>query len=281
MKKYAFYLSLAAIPFIIGCGGGGSSDTTASAVTISGTVPGTLIEAFCENGSYVRVTSNNNGTAEHPFSISVPQGINCRLVMTTNENDPENRVITPIGFINNGTQGVTISLNKHIDMGYVPLAMNPGDIYDANRDHVSDDPHYHDLGDIPDIHVSDIPVLDSDKDGIVDPYEDNNRNRVVNAYEDDDHDGTPNMYDDDDGNEHPDYLEDDDHDGKVNHMDDDDGNNRPDYTEDDDHDGTPNHIDDNNDNNSENRHDNGNNDNTDNYHDGDGNDNEGPDDNDK
>ena len=234
MKKRNLLLSLATVPFIIiGCGGGSSSDTTTTSgiANISGTVPGTLIEAFCADGSYYRVNSNNNGTTEHPFTISVPQGVECKLVMTTNENDPANRVITPIGFINGGAQGTTLSLSGDLNMGNIPLAMSPAEISDANGDHVADQPHYHDLGDTAVARVTGTPVLDTDGDGIIDPYEDNDNDRIVNAYEDDDHDGQVNLYDDDDGNAHPDYLDDNDHDGTPNYIDDDNHDNTPDYVE--------------------------------------------------
>jgi len=233
MKRYAFLLSVAALPFIIGCGGGSSSTpaaTTSSTATISGTVPGTLIEAFCEDGSYFRVTSTDNGTSEHPFSLNIPQGTNCRIVMTTNENDPANRVVTPICYVNGGTTGSTIVLHDNIDVGHVPLSLDPNGIADANNDHVSDDPLCVTV-DTTGATVSTVAVLDTDGDGIIDPYEDDDNDHIVNAYEDDDHDGTVNMYDDDDNNMHPDYIEDDDHDGILNYRDDDNGDHLPDYIE--------------------------------------------------
>ncbi len=234
MKRYAFLLSIAALPFIIGCGGGSSSTpaaTTSSTATISGTVPGTLIEAFCEDGSYFRVTSTNNGTSEHPFSLSVPQGTNCRIVMTTNENDPANRVVTPICYVNGSTTGSTIVLHDDVDIGHVPLSLDPNGIADANEDHVSDNPLCVTV-DAAKAAVSTVAVLDTDGDGIVDPYEDDDGDRVVNAHEDDDRDGIENMYDDD-GDAHPDYMEDDDHDGTPNYRDDDNGDHSPDYVEND------------------------------------------------
>ena len=70
--------------------------TTDSTSTISGTVPGTLIEAFCANGGHYKVNSVQDGSNQHPFSLALPNNISCTLVMTTNENDGANRVITPI-----------------------------------------------------------------------------------------------------------------------------------------------------------------------------------------
>ncbi len=85
------------------CGGGSdtaSSLTSKSSFSLSGTVPGTLIEAFCEDGSYYSINSDNNGTTEHPFALKLPTDLSCRLVMTTNEDDPSNKVVTAIKFVN-------------------------------------------------------------------------------------------------------------------------------------------------------------------------------------
>jgi hypothetical protein len=237
MKKRSIVLSMAALPLIVGCGGGSdiadaiadATNTTTSTATVSGTVPGTLIEAFCEDGSYYRVNSTDNGTTQHPFTLTLPTGTNCRMVMTTNENDPANRVITPIGFIENGNSGTTLSLNGNIDLNHVPLAMDPNLIPDADNDHVSDDPLMVEIGNSTSAEVNSIPVMDSDNDGIVDPYEDDDNDNIVNAYEDDDLDHTPNIEDDDDNDGIPDYIEDDDGDGQINHHDDDDNNGIPDY----------------------------------------------------
>lgn len=72
-------LSLSLAAFLVGCGGGGGSSTTTSSTTtpltysISGTVPGTLIEAYCEDGSFYNTTSTNNGTSKHPFHLKFLQ----------------------------------------------------------------------------------------------------------------------------------------------------------------------------------------------------------------
>ncbi|RTZ67350.1 MAG: hypothetical protein DSZ29_00980, partial [Aquificaceae bacterium] len=90
---------------VTACGGGGSS-TTSLAPTIKnnyllkGTVPGTLIEAYCDDGSVHSVSSTKNGTSKHPFSLSLPKGLACRIVMITNENDLTKKVVTPIKFMN-------------------------------------------------------------------------------------------------------------------------------------------------------------------------------------
>ena len=200
MKKIIGLSLIAATSMlIVGCGGG-SSSSTANSAKITGTVPGTLIEAFCDNNYYAQVTSTNNGTSEHPFEITVPTNTNCRLIMTTNENDPANRVITPIGFSN----GNTIVVSGDINLGNIPLELNYQNADDKDGDHVVDTA----LNVNPNgASVNNNPVHDSDGNGMVDNYDDNNDNNVPNAYEDDDHDGKPNLHDDDNGNGVPDFDE--------------------------------------------------------------------------
>lgn len=246
MKKNIL-LSLVAIPFIIGCGGGDSIDSsvdttvdTASLAKITGTVPGTLIEAFCDDGSYSQVSSTDNDTNEHPFEIEVPVNTNCKLIMTTNENDDLNRIITPIGFVNGDISGSTIVLNDDIDLGNIALELDYESANDVDGDHVVDAPYEVEV----EIEsINDDSVQDYDNDGSIDAYDDDDNDDIVNAYEDDDNDGTYNIYDDDDNDDTPDYLEDDDDDGEFNHTDDDDNDDTPDYVEDDDNDGESNHVD--------------------------------------
>ena len=230
-----------------GCGGGDTtpSDTPVPTVMskIFGTVPGTLIEAFCEDGTYAKVHSTPNGTNQHTFEIKVPQNRNCKLVMTTNENDPETRIITLIGFIKDTTSGTTISLTENIDLSYIALELDYNDINDTNGDHVRDELVNVLLPDNSGASINDTSVFDTNNNNRIDVYEDTNGDGIVSAYEDDDNDGTANIYDDDDNDNKPDYIEDDDNDGKINHKDDDNHNGTPDYLDDDDNDGKVNHLD--------------------------------------
>ena len=170
--KRNILLSLISVPFLIGCGGGSSTTSTTSTATISGTVPGTLIEAFCEDGTYVQVTSTDNNTSEHPFEITVPLNTNCRLVMTTNENDPDNRVITLIGFTNGTATGITFTLNEDINLTHIPLEVSYAEANDTDGDHVVDAPLNIDLNNTSNVNLTDDPVYDSDNNGIVDGYDD-------------------------------------------------------------------------------------------------------------
>jgi len=211
MKK-VILISLIAAPFlIVGCGGSSSTSATTSAnAKITGTVPGTLIEAFCDNGYYAQVTSTNNGTNQHPFEIEVPKNTNCRLVMTTNENDPANRVITPIAFSN----GSTITLNTDVNLGNIPLELSYQNADDKDGDHVVAPLTVNPNG----ASTNNAPVQDTDGNGMVDAYDDDNDNNVPNAYEDNDRDGTPNLHDDSDANGKPDYLEGNEHSGNEQDM---------------------------------------------------------------
>ena len=239
MKTTSLKLSALAAGFILaGCGGGGSSSTTSTTQTskISGTVPGTLIEAFCEDGSYYKVKSTENNTDEHPFEIEVPRTVSCSLVMTTNEDDLVNKVVTQIGMITPNASGTLFTAASDIDLGHIPLAMDPSQINDTNGDHVSDD--------ILSIRVDGTSIeielenpLDDDNDGL------------VNIYEDDDNDGINNHDDDDDDNdeildihEKDDDLDDDGIDND-NDVDDDNDGERDSEDSDDDNDGIDDYLD--------------------------------------
>ena len=126
--------SLVSISFIA-CGGGGSGDTTDTAGTftlnsntsiLSGTVPGTLIEAFCTDGSYYKTNSINNGTSNHPFELELPNNLDCKLVMTTNEDDVDiaKRIVTPIQMSDGVTTSTYFQVSENSDIGYIGLPLS-------------------------------------------------------------------------------------------------------------------------------------------------------------
>jgi hypothetical protein len=235
MKTTSLKLSALAAGFILAGCGGGSSSTTSTIPTskISGTVPGTLIEAFCADGSYYKVKSTDNNTDEHPFEIEVPRTVSCSLVMTTNEDSETTKVVTQIGIITSDANGTLFTAAADIDLGHIPLAMDPSQINDTNGDHVSDD--------ILSIQVDGTSIeiefenpLDDDNDGL------------VNVYEDDDDDGITNHDDDDDdGDGEVDIDNDLDDDGIDNDEDVDDDNDgeRDSEDSDDDNDGIDDYLD--------------------------------------
>jgi len=273
MKTTNLALSLAIVPFLIACGGGSSSSdndngrnelnergetnssnergeinhngqtsATTQKAKITGTVPGTLIEAFCEDGTYVQVTSTQNGTSKHPFELEVPKNINCKLVMTTNENDPANRVITNIGFKSGLTTGSTLKLADDVNVNHIPLSLSYSTVEDNDGDHIQDNTLLIDVEDNKST-VNDTHVADSNNDGKIDAYEDSDNDNIVNAYEDDNNDGILNIHEDKNHDGKPDFIEDDNNDGVINYNDDANNDGRPDYVEDTDGDGIANHID--------------------------------------
>jgi len=54
------------------CGSNNSASISDNTASISGTVPGTKIEAFADNGAYYVVHSTDDGTTQHPFELVVP-----------------------------------------------------------------------------------------------------------------------------------------------------------------------------------------------------------------
>lgn len=203
MKQRDFGL-LGATLLVSACGGGdsdsGASPTAMS--TISGTVPGTIIEAFGDNGSYYHAASFDNGTARHPFSLSVPAGMGLRLAMTTNEGTAD-EVVSAIGF--KDSQGklrtrLVTAANDSIDLGHINLAIsrNAAASLDLNNDGVLDRPYV--LDDDADAH-NPLRLMDTDRDGVND-YDDPDHGNYhyasnVNDPQDQDGDGVPNRYDSD------------------------------------------------------------------------------------
>ncbi len=232
-KFLASGCSIVLSTLLVGCGGGSSStsstDTDTSTRSVSGSVPGTLIEAFCKDGGYYSVTSTDNGGTQHPFTMDLPANVDCKLIMTTNEDDPDvtKHIITPILFNNTETTSSYIRLSDDdIDLGYIDLPM-AGSGVQTPLVLSLDDPKIQ-------INTFSYDPLDNDHDDI------------PNVYEDDDGDGLYNKYDDDDDNDgikdsdDSDYADDSDGDGIVDDDDNDDDNDmihdKDEYSKDDDDD---------------------------------------------
>ena len=229
-SRYRIGFTIVTSFVLIGCGGGDTTSVSTTpaqlTATLSGTVPGTLIEAFCEDGSYYKVASTQNGTSKHPFSITVPKELDCKIIMTTNEDkEVSQRIVTPIKFSNSSATSTNINLKDNVNIGYIPLPTTGRGIQPVLTVKVLD-------GKLEVRELSYDP-LDSDRDGI------------PNIYEDDDNDGIYNKYDDDkDGDgikdlEDSDYKNDKDGDGIDDEKDKDDDNDgiRDDIDDDDDNDG--------------------------------------------
>ncbi len=199
---------------LVACGGGGGSDvssatTTVSTATVSGTVPGTKIEAFGDSGAYYVTHSSDNGTGKHPFSLTVPAGMGIRLVMTTNEGTAQ-EVMSPIGFRDNTTQVHTrlmMRAGERVDLGHIALAMSraeaagdvdgDGDNDDIDNDGMLDSPFMLDDAQSP------LAAMDTDGDGMNDFDDPDHGGYQYAAMQQDpldhDGDGVPNMMD-------PDYV---------------------------------------------------------------------------
>ncbi len=277
-KKILFSLVSSSL-LLSACGGGSSSistpTTSSTTYSLKGTVPGTLIEAYCDNGSIYSVSSTKNGTDKHPFELKLPRNLPCRVVMITNENDPVNKVVTPIKFIDaQGNTSIVISSSAgDIEVGFIDLSLTrSGMTADGNNDGVEDIPKevIVDDNDIDVVKKTNDP-LDADDDGIINVYEDSDGDGMSNHDDnDDDNDGILDINDNDHDNDgvSDDDLDgdgvkngrdvDDDNDGLTDDIDsDDDGDGIDDDIDtDDDNDGIDDDQDDNHNNNDDDRNDN-------------------------
>ncbi|OPX56670.1 hypothetical protein SAMN02745127_00461 [Oceanospirillum multiglobuliferum] len=214
--KTLFALSLLSSALMLSaCGSGGSSGSTSentesshspstmsTAASITGTVPGTLIEAFGDNGSYYAVESTHTEDGRHPFTLNLPAGVGYRLVMTTNKGTAD-EVVTPIGFRDNtGTlrTRLMMGVNNQVSLGHIPLPMSRAESanLDQDQDGVLDAPIVLD-----DYSEAINPLLhtDADSDGIED-YNDLDHGGYQYTGQtqdpaDHDHDGIHNHYDKD------------------------------------------------------------------------------------
>lgn len=204
---------------MVGCGSSDGATTTdeptsltKTTFSVSGTVPGTLIEALCKDGRYYSVNSTDDGSSNHPFTMTLPSDVSCKFIMTTNEKDPDptKHIITPI-VLNNGTTTSTyFQLTKDVDIGHVALALTGTGIQEPITLNISNQEM--------EVNKFSYDPLDKDNDG------------VPNIYEDDDEDGLYNKDDDDDDGDgikdedDEDYKNDSDGDGVEDSADQDDDN---------------------------------------------------------
>ena len=220
---------------LAGCGGGDSSSSASPTVSepskraVSGTVPGTLIEAFCQDGGYYSVTSTNDGTAKHPFYLELPSDANCKLIMTTNEKDPDvtKHIVTPILFNNGSTVSSYIQVVDNTDLGYIPLPMSG---IGVQTPLVLDVTNAHSIS----VNTITNDPLDNDHDDIPNAYEDDDDDGIYNKYDDDNDDYSKDDYSKDDDDDNDDYSKNDDDDNDDYSKNDDDYND--DYSKDDDDD---------------------------------------------
>ncbi len=236
-------LSLSTCALLAACSSGGSDEQVKDAATYSlkGTVPGTLIEAFCDDGRYFSTHSDQDAhPSRHPFELELPVGLSCRLVMTTGEDTPD-ALVTPIGFSGLKKSSIAFKGTDDIDLGHIALTLgaDPGcslvpaaPTYDLDCNGIQDATVY-------------IEIESDDFEIVVyvsDPLDDD-RDYLIDAYEDDDDDGIPNCKDDNSGSDDfdgdgidDDQDVDDDNDGLLDEEDDDDHSDDEDIGEADDED---------------------------------------------
>ncbi len=242
--KFALLPLSAAVLALSGCGGESTTDTaqttipsTTASYSITGAVPGTLIEAFCDDGSYYQTSSDINqpvtgpdGKTWHQFSLNLPVEVACQLVMTMNEDDPTNKTVTPIALATNTGTAVAIQAvtgGETIDLGSIDLPRDPADLQnrglDSDGDQIADAPLEH-------------AIEEALENRLQYVYKQEQRLKV-----DPDGDGLPNWYDKDDDNDgiYDDEDDDDDGDGilDVEEKDSDHDGIEDNYDRDDDNDG--------------------------------------------
>ncbi len=245
-------LTLSISALLAACSSGGTEQTAAT-YNLRGTVPGTIIEAFCDGGRYFSTHSDHSvAHDQHPFNLELPTGLACRLVMTTGEGT-DDELVTPIGFVNATRSSIAFESSEDIDIGHVALLMqtDPGcdsipavPTYDMNCDGIQDNPIYIEIdSDDFEIVTRISDDFDDDRDNLVDAYEDDDGDGIPNSKDDNygtddyDGDGIENGHDVDDDNDglEDDVDEDDDNDGLSDDEDSDDDNDGVDDSEDEDH----------------------------------------------
>ena len=203
-----YFFALPALLLLAGCGGSGGTladgGITGTGIII-GTVPGTVIEAYGEDGDYKETFSKivNSASDKHPFLLRLPSGIGYYLVMIINEGT-ENEIVMPIAFPGNkpGEVLARIILREGdvIDLGHVPLFLDCSEVPledDSDGDCILDKPFIlnEDEGS-----YNPLRQMDADADG-EDDYDDPDHGYghggIFKDPQDHDDDRVPNKYDDD------------------------------------------------------------------------------------
>jgi hypothetical protein len=137
---------------------------------IVGYVPGTLIEAFCDDGEY-STKSIDDGTERHRFDLVVPRGAKCRLVMTMYEDEPDRKIVVPIELKDRLREGIVFEAKRDvIDLGFINLPKSINETQDRDSDRVIDRPMRVELSDEVVVEYPKDP-FDSDGDRVVDRYD--------------------------------------------------------------------------------------------------------------
>ena len=137
-------LMIALLLVILGCDDKSdeSNDSMDNNFTIiKGTVPGTLIQALCDENRLYSTNSIDNGTTQHPFNLQIPKYSTCSLEMITNEDRPKESVTVSLLFVANDINSTTLyTTEDSIDLGYIDLPMSRSDIVDNDSNGIADNP---------------------------------------------------------------------------------------------------------------------------------------------
>jgi len=202
------FLAFSSLLLLAGCGGSGGLLADGGIIgtgTIIGTVPGTIIEAYGDNGDYKETFSKivNPGSDRHPFLLQLEAGVGYYLVMIINEGT-ENEIVMPIAFPGNNPGEVFARIilreGEVIDLGHIPLYMDCSEVSfedDIDGDCILDKPFI-----LNEAEGSNNPLrqMDADDDGEND-FDDEDHGYghggIFKDPQDHDDDRVPNKYDDD------------------------------------------------------------------------------------
>jgi len=236
-----FSLAFAALLLLAGCGGSGGTLADGGIIgtgSVIGTVPGTVIEAYGDNGDYRQTSSEINSTDKHPFRLQLKAGIGYYLVMIINEGT-ENEIVMPISFPDDQGQlfaRIVLREGQEIDLGHIPLYLNCNDVlqFEPDEDCSAGTPYVFKnpfILDEDEGSHNPLRVMDADDDGI-DDYDDEDHGygqqngQQYKDPQDHDDDRVPNYYDDDfspgPNDQDEDGIDDDDDENPGNIPDDDD-----------------------------------------------------------